>query len=288
MNISYSQNFIKSSKLVEQLISKTNLNSQDTVYEIGPGEGIITQELAKVVNRVIAIELDEKLYKELVEKFRFNKKVELLKNDFLKFNLPQRGDYKIFSNIPFNMTAGIVGKITRINNPPIDAYLIIQKEAALKFSGQPYCKNSQYSLLLKPVFELKIITEINRNSFYPRPKVNAVLLWIQQRKNPLIEHGNMSLYRDFIVYGFNQWKPTLKEALKKIFTELQLNRLFRDLNIKKDAKPTNLDFHQWLGMFNYFLKNVTEHKKRLVFGSYNKLRQYQSKLHKVHRTRKVL
>ena len=284
--LSHSQNFLKSQKLVSNLINKSSIDSNDIVYEIGPGKGIITTELAKVCKQVIAIEADKKLFLQLGKKFGENKKVKIILYNFLNFSLPQKEKYKIFANIPFNLTADIISKITGAKNPPIDTYLIIQKEAALKFAGFPYYKESQYSLLLKPVFELKIISKLRKSDFQPQPKVDTVLLQIKKRVKPLVNNEYTQLYRNFIVYAFGQWKPTLRGGLKEIFSGTQLNKLSQNLNFHRNVKPTDLRFEQWLGIFNYFSKAVSEDKKILVFGAEKKLRKQQSRLQKNHRTRK--
>lgn len=77
--------------------------------------------------------------------------------DFLQYELPEGKEYKVFANIPFNITAEIIHKITEKNRAPQDAYLVIQKEAAWKYIGYPYYKESLRSLLLKPYFEFRIL-----------------------------------------------------------------------------------------------------------------------------------
>jgi len=279
----YSQNFLKSPALVERLVNLSSISEKDVVYEIGSGKGIITQVLAKRGIRVIGIEKDKKLCEALKEKFSGNSKIEIRCGDFLKTRLPEQGKYKVFSNIPFNLTAEIIGKLTSALNPPEDCYLVVQKEAAEKFTGFP--KETQYALLLKPWFELRVIYYFQRTDFSPIPKVNVVLLRIKKRQEPLVKEKEASLYRDFIVYGFNQWKPNLKKSFKKVFTYPQWKRLARDLKFTLKARPTELDFNQWLGLFNYFLIGVPENKKQLVFGAEKRLKRQQSRLQKVHRTR---
>jgi len=283
--IKYSQNFLRNPRLVEELVGKSSIASNDLVYEIGPGKGIITEQLAKKCAKVIAIEKDRKLYEKLKEKFSGNQKVEIKHGDFLNWHLPRQGEYKIFSNIPFNLTADIVTKITATLNPPKDAYLIIQKEAAKKFAGLPYGKERQYSLLLKPWFEFKILYHFKNTDFYPIPQVSVVLLQIKKREEPLVEKEQARLYRDFIVYGFNQWKPTLEKSLKKIFTHEQFKRLSKNLGFERTAQPTDLTFEQWLGLFKYFLTGVEEKKKELIYGAEATLKQQQARLQKIHRTR---
>jgi len=181
--IKYSQNFLRSRELIKKLLNKSSICSNDLVLEIGPGKGIITEQLARGCIKVIGVEKDRKLCDGLFQKFRENNKVEIKCEDFLKYRLPAEEKYKIFSNIPFNLTADIIGKITSADNPPEDAYLIVQEEAAQKFSGSLYGKERQYSLLLKPWFEVKIMHHFKRTDFYPVASVEIVLLRIKKREN---------------------------------------------------------------------------------------------------------
>jgi len=278
----YSQNFIRSPKIVRNLLDSSSIGPSDTVYEIGPGKGIITEQLARRSAKVVAIEKDERLYNELRQKFAGVGNVEIRLGDFLECDLPGKR-YKVFSNIPFNLTADIITKLTSAENPPDDAYLIVQKEAARRFMGFP--KETQYALLLKPWFELRIVQEMRRTDFQPIPQVDAVLLQIKRRENPEVLDEQRQDYRDFVIYGFNQWKPTLKEALVKIFTHKQFVGLAHDLGFEISAKPTDLTFEQWLGLFNYFLVGVEESKKELIHGAERRLRKQQVRLQKDHRTR---
>jgi len=280
----YSQNFLRNKELVKKILNKSNIRGIDLVLEIGPGKGIITDEIAKRCKKIIAIEKDRKLYELLKRKFKEKQKIKLILGDFLNYNLPKK-QYKIFSNIPFDLTADIVSKITSAKNSPEHAYLIVQKEAAKKFIGFPYSKKTQmYTLLLKPWFDIKVVYSFKKTDFKPMPQVDTVLIHIKKRKKPLIKRDQKKLYQDFIVYGFSQWKPTLKKALQKIFTYKQLKRLSKDLKFDLSAKPTELNFDQWIGLFNYFLIGVDENKKLMVYGSRSVLKKQQKMLQKVHRS----
>ena len=287
--LKYSQNFLKSKNLVVKILELSSIGPQDLVLEIGSGKGIITEELVKRARKVIAIEKDKGLFFFLREKFKNNPKIKILNTDFLKFQLP-KFPYKIFSNIPFFITGEIIKKITFVKsgekNFLEEAYLIVQKEAAKKFVGQPYAKRNQMvSLFLKPWFELRTIYHFKKTDFYPIPKVNVVLMKIKKRGNPLIEEKQTQIYRDFIVYGFTHFKSNLKNTFKKIFTYEQFKRLSYNLKIEKSLLPTDLTFEQWLGLFECFLTKVDESKKSLVIGAENRLKKQQSHLQKIHRTR---
>lgn len=250
--LKHSQNFLKSLMLVEKLINMSSIGKSDIVYEIGPGKGIITAQLAKKCRKVIAIELDEKLYKKLLSRFRASRSVEIIHGDFLRYRLPKGRNYKVFANIPFNVTSDIVAKLTSYDTSLLDAYLIVQKEAAERFAGRPYAKECQYSLLLKPYFQMKVLYFFKKKDFSPKTSVDVVLLRIKLRKKALIKKSQRQLYKNFIVYGFSQWKVSVRKALKKVFTYRQFMRLARDLGFSKDAKPTDLSFEQWMGLFRFY------------------------------------
>ena len=153
------------------MVGKVNITTEDVVVEIGSGKGIITLELAKKARKVIAVEVDKQLYSELIEKLRGLDNVELINADFMTWALP-RQPYKVFANIPFNMTAEIVGKLIGDEHSPELTYLIMQEKATERFVGQPVAKDTQISILLKNEFEAEIIAKISRREFMPKPMVD--------------------------------------------------------------------------------------------------------------------
>ncbi|HET8845663.1 MAG TPA: rRNA adenine N(6)-methyltransferase family protein, partial [Ktedonobacteraceae bacterium] len=153
-SIRYSQNFLKSRDLVDKLLDRCKIGLSDTVYEIGPGKGIVTECLARRCRQVIAIEKDAQLIETLRLKFAITSNIRLHQGNFLEYRLPARR-YKVFANIPFNITSEIVTRLTTAPVPPDDTYLIMQREAAERFLGEP--RESLYGLLLKPCFELKLL-----------------------------------------------------------------------------------------------------------------------------------
>ena len=251
--ISLAQNFLRSPKLVHRLVGMSTIGPSDTVCEIGPGNGIITAALANVARQVIAIEKDPELVRRLREQFRSIDNVEIVEKDFLAYSLRTRpSEYKIFANIPYNITAQIVRKILYDRSNLSEACLILQKEAAKKYSGSP--KETLFSILAKPFFEFQILYRLRPTDFWPRPNVDSVLLSIKRRACPLIEIQDIASYRDFVEYGFGRWKPNLRLAFKHLFTYKQWKRLARDHDFPLNATPTELSFEQWLGLYQGFVK----------------------------------
>lgn len=282
-NIEHSQNFIRHPKLVSQLLELTNISPADLVVEIGPGKGMITRELAKTAGRVIAIERDRR-FSEGLSEINSIGNFQLVIDDFMRWQLP-REDYKVFSNIPFNYTSDIVSKLTTSDRKPTDIYLIMQETASHRFIGIPYERNSQISTLLSIEFSIEILQKINRDNFEPRPNVSIVFTHFAKRSVPLISEINHQDFRDFVVYGYNQWSPTVIDAFRKVFTNRQRTIITRSINLT-GLKPSDLNIEQWIELYNTYSRYVDEDKKNLVRGSEKRLSKNQSKLTKQHRTRK--
>jgi len=250
--IDLAQNFLRSPKLVRRLVSMSTIAPSDTVYEIGPGNGIITAALARVAKQVIAIEKDPELVRRLRERFRVFDNVEIVEQDCLAyvFQRKQTTQYKIFASIPYNITARILRRIVYAQSDLIEGYLVLQKEAAKKYAGLP--TETLCSILAKPFFEFQILVHLRRSDFSPVPNVDSVLLRIKRRCRPLVDRQDVTAYREFVGYGFGSWKPNLRLAFKSVFTYKQWKRLSHDLDIPFNATPTEPTFEQWLGLFRGF------------------------------------
>lgn len=281
-SIHYSQNFLKSRRLIDQLLDKCAIDPNDVIYEIGPGRGIITERLAQRCRQVIAIEKDLDLLSVLRPRLVMVDNIRLYGGDFLTYPLPNR-PYKVFANIPFNITSAIVTRLTATSTPPDDSYLIMQKEAAQRFLGEP--RETLYSILLKPCFELELLHHFRRSDFSPAPRVDVVMLRLRKRGPPLIALSEQALFRDFIIYCFTTPLPSLRSIFKSILPPAQFKFLVDTLRLSPDATPTTLHFTEWLTAFDCFQRNVRRETLSRIVGSEKRLRQQQATLEKIHRTR---
>jgi 23S rRNA (adenine-N6)-dimethyltransferase len=256
---SLAQNFFTKRHLAARIVNESSVSTVDIVYEIGPGKGILTKELGERAKRIIAVEKDHVLYLKLKKKFERIDNVLLHNADFLTFTVREH-HYKVFANLPFNITSAVVRKILYAAYPPDEAYLIIQKEAAEKFIGIP--KTTQFSVLTKPLFKLRIVRSFRRTDFSPVPKVDIVMLHVQKRSPPLVSPRDLTIYEEFIKYGFGAWKKDLKSNYRHVFSYHQWKRLSHDLEFPIHACPSELRFRQWLGLFEFYRKSVQRFQKK--------------------------
>ncbi len=285
-SVVYSQNYLVNHRVIADLVSGASIAAEDVVYEIGPGRGAITNELIKHAKKVIAYEIDEELCGRLQRKYEGDSRLEVRLGDVLNVNLPDK-PYKVFSNIPFSLTSDIVRKLTQTAYPPSDIYLIVQQDAAKKFIGKPYTyKNSLFSSLLAPWFEVKVAHDFKNRDFFPSPRFRVVLLNIKQRKQPLVQQKDKQLYYDFVAFTFAQFKPNVIDGLSVLIGKDKMVSLSNKIGFSKRSKPSDLEHKHWIELFDYFLKYSNTGGKSILRGFYQKQQVRDSKLVKINRTRK--
>jgi 23S rRNA (adenine-N6)-dimethyltransferase len=280
-----SQNFLTDSRLVVSLLDRFapgGDGDHGVVYEIGPGEGIITRQLALRYRQVVAIEKDQQLATYLIETFSGWPNVTIRAGDFLREPLPH-SPYIVFANIPFNITAAIVTKLTAAETPPDVAYLVMQREAAAMFMGKPH--ESLRTILLKPWFETEIVYRFQRSDFAPAPRVDVVMLRLRKRGPPLVSNADRQFFRDFVVYVFTHWQPNRINPLTNLFTWRQCARAERILGFDLSARPTSLTLTQWLCLFERLKSAGNRDARQRLAGSERRLLRQQARLEKQHRTR---
>jgi len=233
----FSQNFLRSPKLVESLVAQASLKKDDVVYDIGAGSGIISAELARRVKQVIAVEFEPGAAKILIHNMQEHPSVSVKIGDIMKMNLPTT-PYKIFANIPFHLSSPIVQRF--INSPmsPEAAYLIVQKQFGRKLIATDTSHfTGQLGMLLGAEYKVKIIKSLRKTDFWPHPAVDTVLVEMVKRKESLIAKNRLSGYTQFTIQCFSDPKKLAKMPLHVIGQQV-------------GASPSRLSLDQWVILFN--------------------------------------
>lgn len=246
-----SQNFLHSRKLVKKLVGNSSIGKNDIVLEIGPGKGIITEQLLKKAARVIAVELDTYWYNYIRKQFANEKKLILTNEDFLNKTLP-KFPYKVFANIPFAVEGKIIRKLIDSTNPPQDCYLVMVKELAYRLCARH--KENLFSIMHKPWFDFYIYHKFYQTDFLPLPNVNAVMFRFALKQKPLLPASEKIKYQTFVSQGFGQGLP-VRQNLRNCFSRKKLNKVFQNLSIPKDNKPSYLTLQQWIELYSSLEKS---------------------------------
>lgn len=281
-SVALSQNFLKSPGLARHLVERAGLAPTDTVLEIGPGRGALTRHLAERCHHLIAVEKDPVLAHRLSVKMRAIENVVIYAADVLDLPLPLT-PYKVFANIPFNITSEIVTRLTRAANPPEEAYLVVQREAADRFIGRP--RETLSSVLLKPWFDVSVVHRFRGADFVPPPRVAVVLIRFSKRGPPLVPEPDAQSYRDLVIYGFTAWQPSIGEAYARVFGRERFQRIARRIDLSPRSQPSAVPLSGWIALFEYLRDRCPPSVLMTVQGAEQRLREQQARLRKVHRTR---
>lgn len=218
------QNFLIDGDVIESIIEQADISPEDTVIEIGPGVGFVTEQLVKYAKQVIAIELDEDAIKELGKLNAPNLKI--IHKDILKTDLSElcEGKVKVVANIPYYITSPIIahllGEVDDLNNKNrnkiTDIILMVQEEVARRMCADENSPSKQYGLLtiLSQFWaDVEIFRLVGRRSFYPSPKVNSALVKLKVNEKPRLELSDYSHFRKTVKAAFSQRRKNVKNCL---------------------------------------------------------------------------
>jgi 16S rRNA (adenine1518-N6/adenine1519-N6)-dimethyltransferase len=260
------QNFLINGEVIADIIDYAKITKDDTVLEIGPGVGFVTEQLVKHAKKVIAVELDEDAIKEL-EKLNANN-LEIIHNDILKTDLSElsNDNLKVVANIPYYITSPIIahllGEIDDLNNKNrnkiTDIILMVQEEVARRIVATEKSSSKQYGLLtiLSQFWaDCSIIRLVGRKSFYPAPKVNSALVSLKVRKAPKLALTDYSHFRKTIKSAFAQRRKTLKNCLVNGgFDKEKVSKAISDLNLDENIRGEKLSIEQFGKLSELLLK----------------------------------
>ncbi len=225
----HSQHFLHKRTLIAELIGHSSIRARDTVIDIGAGSGAITSVLACRCASVIAYENEPNALKILQQNMTNVKNVTIVPRDFLRATLPNE-PYKVFANIPFILSSKIILRLVHAPHPPEAIYLIVQKQFAQKLVLSTPHFHSALGQALAPWWKARIRRPLRRTDFSPPPAVDAVLLELKPRSDPLLDARTASDFYNFILSCYHD---------PRFFA-----RYYR-----VGSKPSQLKTEQWLTLY---------------------------------------
>lgn len=248
------QNFLIDPNIVQKQLQLAQIVAEDTVVEIGPGLGTLTQSLLALNATVYAIELDKTLYQHLNQNLlpSYAKSFHLMQGDAIDdplAHLPQiQKTFKIVANLPYAISTPWFAKILEKSQFPQKIVVMLQKEAAERLSAIPKTKKiGPISLFLQAIYEVEGTHKVSKNAFYPIPDVDSVLLVLNLRQNPYHFHAETKK----IIHNFFTKRRKQLAHLIKQYPEFLLpltswaNKLIT-FNIPLETRPEMLDIKDWI------------------------------------------
>ena len=243
---SLGQNFLHDRNIINKMINVSKINSNDEVLEVGPGTGNLTKFIvSRKPKKVYVIEKDENLANAL-EKQYFNK-VEVIKKDILKIpnEFYSGRKFLIFGNLPYNISTKILSNLCMNKSLKVSKMILMfQKEVAERILADVNSKEySRITILSKWKFDIKRVTDVKPNSFFPRPKVHSTVLEFVPKKKVYKIKDPENLEKITRIF-FSQRRKMIKKPINILFKKVPFN--YKKFSVSPSDRPQNIDINKYL------------------------------------------
>lgn len=239
-------------RIAERIAKAARLAKDSVVFEIGPGTGMLTRELLKLAQKVIAVEADRELYEKLQGDFAneiATGRLELMHGDIRDVDLNLRysvkdgalENYVVVANIPYYLTGEIFRMFLAAKNQPSAMTLLVQKEVAERVARSK--KESILSLSIKAYGTPKYEFTVPRGAFRPAPKVDSAVLTIRgiSRKN-FVDNGDEERFFALLHAGFAHKRKFVQNNVREFISE----KAIRAAGVDEGARAEDLSLEMWL------------------------------------------
>jgi 16S rRNA (adenine1518-N6/adenine1519-N6)-dimethyltransferase len=249
---SLGQNFLRDENISRKIVASLNACRDDVILEIGPGEAALTKYLAPQLNKLIVVDVDERVIGKMHELFS-DDAVEVLHQDVLETDfatiLQQRNASKlrIIGNIPYNITSPILFHVIDNRSQVSDATLMMQKEVARRLIANPSTKDYGILAVFCQLFaDVELLFDVSPKCFYPEPKVTSSVVRLTFLDSPRFALHSEVFFRTMVRSVFGKRRKTLRNSLGYMFDPLPPRAAEFDLT----KRPEQLTIAQLVELAN--------------------------------------
>ena len=249
---SLGQNFLHDKNIIEKIINASNIGSNDEILEVGPGTGNLTELIiSQNPKKIDVIEKDKNLASILEEKFL--NKINIITEDILRLPVEfySRKKFLILGNLPYNISTKILSTWCLNNELNVSKMILMfQKEVARRIIADVNSKDySRITILSKWKFNIRKVTDVKPNSFFPKPKVHSTVLeFIPKKKIYKIEDSKN--FEKITKVFFSQRRKMIKKPINILFKNLKFD--YKKFNIDPSDRPQNLNVEKYLKIVNEY------------------------------------
>jgi 23S rRNA (adenine-N6)-dimethyltransferase len=242
-----SQNYLRSPEAARRFLTAVRLTPDGLCLEVGAGEGILTTRLAAMTGEVIAYEIDEHMADRLRARVASRPNVRVVVGDFLGARPPSRA-FQVVGNAPFSLTSPIIDWCLRASRMT-GATLITQLEYARKRTGG-YGRWSQLTVSTWPQVRWELRGTIPRTEFRPVPRVDAGILRLERRAEPLVSPARQAAYRRLVQAGFTGVGGSVQASLRRTYPPDKVSAACASAGLDRRTIVAYVTPDQWIQIFN--------------------------------------
>jgi 16S rRNA (adenine1518-N6/adenine1519-N6)-dimethyltransferase len=251
---SLGQHFLIDDKVLSTIIEAAELSSKDTVVEVGPGLGILTNELARYAGDVVAVELDTRLASLLQRRLASLSNLRVINADILKVTPSQllggKNTYKVAANLPYYITSPVLRYFMESTPKPSLMVIMVQKEVGEAIVASPG-KMSLLAVSLQLYSKPKVISYVSAKSFYPQPKVDSVILRFDMLPEPAVKVEDVSGFFEVVKSGFSSPRKQLHNSLAHGLgmKPAEITRFLKRAAIDPKRRADTLSLEEWAKLY---------------------------------------
>lgn len=243
------QNFLLDETIAEAMVDAAGVTEGDTVLEIGPGLGVLTDALLQRGARVVAVELDQRLFAYLQDKYQTNSNLKLVQGDIFRVNLNeylQDGKYLLVANLPYSATSLIFRNFLSLVPRPTSLTTMIQRDVAERIVAQPG-QMSVLSVMVQYYSQPSMLFDVPATSFTPTPKVVSSVLHCEVTRP--VQPTDQDFFR-LVRAGFSARRKQLKNTLSASLhcTVSEAEKMLEKAHISPSARAQELSVENWLSL----------------------------------------
>lgn len=248
----FGQHFLTDRSVLGAIVESIAPEGDDTVIEIGPGRGVLTDELARLPNDLIAIEIDHLLAERLRERYRSKDRVRIVEADVLDIGVASlvNGPFVVVGNVPYYITTPILFHVLR-RPLPRHIVLLVQREVAERIVASPGSKEyGALSVNVQAAADAEIIRHVPPESFSPPPKVDSAVIRILPRPQALIADADADRFRSFVQGLFGMRRKQIGNVLRSVtpLSAPDAVSLLQSLGIDPRARPETLSVREFVSL----------------------------------------
>jgi len=213
------QNFLVDGNIIEKIIRSADIHPEDSVLEIGPGRGALTEILAGRAGRLVLIEFDHALAASLKRRFAHDPRVTVIDGDVLAVDLAEilsaADSWKVVANLPYNISTAVLFRLLEVRGKLSRMVLMLQKEVGDRLVAPPDCKDyGVTTVLLGLWFDMRREFLVHPGCFHPSPKVDSAVLSFVPLAVPRVAVGDEVVFKRVVKGAFAMRRKTLINCLK--------------------------------------------------------------------------
>lgn len=246
------QNFLIDKNIIDIIVNAIDADKTDSILEVGPGLGVLTEEMVARAKHVKAVEKDRGLIPHLNEFFKDAENFELINADIMDIpaNIILDGITKFVSNLPYSCGTRILIDFILSNQAPSEIIIMVQLEVAERIIAEHDTPDyGLLSLLTGIKYDSEIIKVVSPNCFWPRPDVKSAVVRLIKKSTPMLDQNELRSFRKITKAAFAQKRKKIRNSLKKIID----NKTFDEAGVPIELRPEQISLEQWVSLTKAYL-----------------------------------